>query len=81
MCAYSFTGYSLVYEGYSRQLVNSDGWVFASTMLATLKLSCQLDVTDFPLDKQECTIMMSPFLQQLILACRNTERTSDFAYS
>ena len=24
---------------------------------------------------------MSPFLQQLIVACRNTERTSDFAYS
>ena len=40
----------------------SNGFVFAWASLATFKLSCQFDVTDFPEDEQLCQVKLRQFL-------------------
>ncbi|XP_075243768.1 neuronal acetylcholine receptor subunit alpha-9-like [Convolutriloba macropyga] len=53
---------NIIYDGFNRQAVYSNGWVFAWSSLATVQLSCQFDVAKFPYDSQTCQIRLAPFL-------------------
>ncbi|XP_075244130.1 neuronal acetylcholine receptor subunit beta-3-like [Convolutriloba macropyga] len=53
---------NVIHDGFHRQVVFSNGWVHALTSLASLQLSCQFDVTNFPYDNQTCNITLGPLL-------------------
>ncbi|XP_075264708.1 neuronal acetylcholine receptor subunit eat-2-like, partial [Convolutriloba macropyga] len=51
-----------VYESFEKQVIYSNGNVFAWSALMTVKLSCAFDVTYFPYDEQSCSLKLTPFL-------------------
>ena len=57
------------FESFGGQMVYPYGQVISQTSFVTVKLACELDVTQFPFDKQYCPITFSPisFTQSFLI--------------